>query len=53
VDRLEEEDLPRLDELDADEMFEVGRALNPALSREAFDRSWAEFCELKRQRALS
>lgn len=43
----------RLDELDADEMFDVARVFKPDLTREAFDVQWAEFARLKRQRALS
>ena len=41
----------RLNELEADEMFDVGRAINSALTREVFDADWAEFCEMKRRRA--
>jgi hypothetical protein len=44
---------PRLDEFDADEWFDVVRAINPALTREEFDASWEQFQEVRRRRALS
>lgn len=40
----------RLNELEADEMFDAGRQLNAALTREEFDIDWVEFQRLKAKR---
>lgn len=40
----------RLDEYDADEWFDLVRAFKPELTREEFDKTWAEFQELKRRK---
>jgi hypothetical protein len=46
------DDLGRLDELDANEMFDVCRFLQPAMTREEFDERWAEFQAEKAKRKL-
>jgi hypothetical protein len=43
----------KLNEFDADEWFDVARSLRPELTREEFDKAWAGFVELKRQKQLN
>jgi hypothetical protein len=43
----------RLNELDADEWFDVARRFKPDMTREQFDKDWAEFQEMKRLRSLN
>jgi hypothetical protein len=40
----------RLDEFNADEWFDVAKKFKPRLSREEFDRDWAEFQREKAER---
>lgn len=41
------DELQHIDEFTADEWFDVMRACKPDITREEFDRHWAEFAEMK------
>lgn len=47
----------KLDELDKEEMWDVGRRIVPGYTREKFERDWEEFLALKaeheRQRGMN
>lgn len=47
------EDLPRLDELTKEELFEFGQKNLPRLTREVFEQMWAEFVEDRKRRQLN
>lgn len=45
----DDDDPARLDEYDADEWFDIGRAIKPSYTRAEFDKDWAEFQAIKRE----
>lgn len=48
-----DEPATRLDEADHEEMWDACRALRPDITREEFERDWAEFVALKERKALA